>query len=379
MEPTVLKPIDPAAAAGEHADLTQAVDEAIAHKSGPRVSLDQLVSLCIEKEASDLHFGEGRRVAIRVAGKISFIEGVTALSREDMQGITAVLLADAEDRKRLETLREIDLSYSHNSGVNFRVNLFYQRGKLSAVMRMISKNLPAIDALGIPDVKSLLGLRQGLLLVTGTAGSGKSTTIQSMLQYINDHFVEHIITIENPIEYLFAGHQSLFTQREIGKDTLSFANGLLSAMRQDPNVIMVSEINDAETLEQVLSTVETGHLVIASIATRGAVPTLERMTGLLPSAQQESFRSRLADNLIAILSQALVDRADAEGRVPVCELLVNTDTIPSLIRQGNFPQIPAAMQSGREEGMITMNDFAAGLAESGIISHEAAAEFAGSN
>ncbi|MFH0820662.1 MAG: PilT/PilU family type 4a pilus ATPase [Candidatus Peregrinibacteria bacterium] len=361
-----------------HSDLVQAIDQATAPVSvQPKVILDQLVNLCIEREASDIHFGEGSRVALRVQGKIVFVENIQTLSHEEMEAMVGQMLTSPDEHKRLERVRELDFSYTNNNGVSFRVNVFYQRGKLSAVMRMISKHIPPLEQLGVPEViKNLLGLRQGLILVTGNTGSGKSTTIQAMLEYLNENFVEHIITIENPIEHVFADKKSIFTQRELGKDTLTIPNGLQAAIRQDPNVIMVSEVSDFEALDGVLRVAETGHLVIASMLTKNVVQTLERMIAMFPQAQHEQAQNRIADNLIAVLSQALVDRADGAGRVAVCELLINSQNIPNLLRHGNISQIPTALQGGRSEGMVTREASAAELAEQGVISQEVAAQFA---
>jgi len=357
----------------DHTDLTQAMDASLKSK----VTLEQLVNLCIEKEASDIHFGEASRVALRVQGRIVFVENIQALGHEEMEAMTAEMIPNVDERKRLERVREIDFSYTDKNGVSFRVNVFYQRSKLTAVMRMISKHVPPLETLGVPEViKGLLGLRQGLILVTGTTGSGKSTTIQAMLEYINENAVEHIITIENPIEHVFLDKKSIFTQRELGKDTLTVPNALQAAVRQDPNIIMVSEITDFETLDGVLKVAETGHLVIASMLTKDPTQTLERMISFFPQAQAEQAQSRIADNLIAVLSQSLVERMDGAGRVTVCELLTNTsERIGNLIRRGNLAQIHTAIQSGRAEGMVTRSDFAAALAEQGVISPETANQF----
>ena len=236
-----------------------------------KITLDQLVDICIEKEASDIHFGEGGRVALRVEGKIVFIENIESLTKEDTDEMVFSMLKSEDEKRRLEQSREIDFSYTHKSGVSFRVNVFYQRGRLKAIMRMISKHLPTVDELGIPEeIKKKLTMREGLILVVGTTGSGKSTSVQAMLEHINQNFVEHIITIENPIEYIFEDKKSIFSQREIGKDTLNMTNALDSALREDPNIIMVSEIKDLKTLDHVLNVVETGHLVIASMTTKDA-------------------------------------------------------------------------------------------------------------
>ncbi|MBN2087170.1 PilT/PilU family type 4a pilus ATPase [Candidatus Peregrinibacteria bacterium] len=341
-----------------------------------KVTLDQLVNLCIEKEASDIHFGEGSMVALRVGGKLVFIENIEPLSKSDADAMINSIVQTDDEKQRLERVREIDLSYTHSSGVNFRVNVFYQRGRLSASMRMISKHLPTMDELGIPEIlKKFLSLKEGLIIVAGSAGSGKSTSVQAMLEYVNQNMVEHIVTIENPIEHVFEDEKSFFSQREIGKDTLTMANALNSAMREDPNIIMVSEINDLETLENVLTVVETGHLVIASMSTKDAKQTLERMVSMFPLNQHPQAQDRLAENMICILAQDLVDRIDQVGRIGIYELLMFDSSVKNIVKHGNLSQLKTAIQSGSSEGMISMDSYAYQMAEQGVISKEDVEKF----
>ncbi len=341
----------------------------------PKITLDQLVNLCMEKEASDVHFREGGRPALRIGGKLLFIENAESLSKEEVEAMAADLMTE-EEAARLQENRELDFSYTHKNGVNFRVNLFYQRGKLAGVMRMISKHVPDLDELGAPEtMKRFLKLREGLVLVCGGAGSGKSTTVQSMLKHINDHFVQHVLTIENPIEHFFEDNKSIFTQREVGKDTLDVQNALESAVREDANVVMVSEIDNHETLDHILNLVETGHLVISSMLTRNVNQTLERIIRLYPESLREQARERIASNLVAILAQDLVQRQDQAGLVGVFELMVKNRSIEQIIRRGNFVQLRTAMQAGAEEGMFTMDNYAYQLAEQGVINQDQVNEF----
>lgn len=351
--------------------------ETVATPSSTGITLDQLINLAIEQEASDIHFGEGSKLAIRVEGKIVFIENIPVLSKKSTEQMIFSMLLDEDERKKLDRVREIDFSYTSSNGINFRVNVFYQRDKLSAVMRMTSKNIPTLDELGNPqEIKNFLELKEGLILVTGTAGSGKSTTIQAMLSYINDHFVHHVITIENPIEHIFEDNKSFFSQREIGKDTLTMSNGLNAAMREDPNIIMVSDINDLETLEHVLTVVESGYLVIASMSTKNARQTIERMLSMYPVSQAKQIQDRIADTLACILSQDLIDRSDQSGRVAIYELLIANNGIKNILRRGSIAQLRTAMQSGAKEGMITMDNYAEQLAEQGIVPPESVNSFA---
>lgn len=334
-----------------------------------RITLNQLVNLCIEKEASDIHFREGGKLALRVGGKIVFIENVDKLSRDEAKGMMEELLPDPEERRRFNTLHEIDFSYTHTNGVNFRVNLFTQKGKLAGVMRMISKHVPTLDELGVPEtIKKFLNLREGLIIVSGPAGSGKSTTIQSMLRYINENEVKHVLTIENPIEYVFEDNKSMFTQRELGKDTLTMASALHSALREDVNIVVVSEVSNQEILDHILKLVETGHLVIASMLTRDATQTLERMVSFYPTEMQKLAKDRLASCLEAIISQDLVQRIDQPGLVAVFEVMSMNPSIHNIVRRGNFVQLRTAIQAANSEGMITLDNYAYHLAERGIIS-----------
>lgn len=341
-----------------------------------KITLDQLINLCVEKEASDIHFREDGRTALRVGGKIIFIENVENLSREDTERMIQFMMPDEGGKDVLEKNREVDFSYTHTNGVNFRVNIFYQKGKLAGVMRMISKNIARIEDLKVPvAMKNFLNLRQGLILVCGTAGSGKSTTIQSSLQYINENFVKHILTIENPIEYVFEDKKSMFTQREVGKDTLSMANALRSAVREDTNVVMVSEIRDYETLDGVLELVETGHLVIASMLTGDAVQTVERMISLCPRDLAKHTQERIAENLSVVLVQDLTEKQDQSGLVPVFELMFMTSGIRNIINSGSLVQLRGAIQSAANEGMITMDAYALSLVQQGIINEEQLSEY----
>ncbi|MFH0838533.1 MAG: PilT/PilU family type 4a pilus ATPase [Patescibacteria group bacterium] len=344
--------------------------------SSAGITLDQLVGIAIEQDASDIHFGEDSRIALRVGGKFVFVENIEKLSKADTEAMVKEMLPGEAEQKRLRTLREIDFSYIHSSGVSFRTNVYFSRGKLTAAMRMISKHLPKMEELGIPEVmKRFLSLRQGLILVTGTTGSGKSTSIQSMLDYVNDTFVYHVITIENPIEHIFKENKSIFSQRELGKDTLTFANAIHSSTREDPDIIMISEINDRETMDAVLNLAATGHLVIASVPTKNVLQTIEHVIAMYPHEEQEIMQDRFAENLAVIMSQDLLDRVDQPGRVAVYEVLVTDKGVRNIIKRGSLAQLRTAMESGVQQGMITMDSYADQLAENGIISKEAMAQY----
>ncbi|MBU0706577.1 PilT/PilU family type 4a pilus ATPase [Patescibacteria group bacterium] len=354
-----------------------AAETTLTHASSAGITLDQLVSIAIEQDASDIHFGEEGRIALRVGGKFVFVENVDKLSKADSEAMVKEMLPGEAEQKRLKTLREMDFSYIHSSGVSFRVNVYFSRGMLTVSMRMISKHLPKMNELGIPEVmKQFLSFRQGLILVTGTTGSGKSTSIQAMLDFVNDTFVYHVITIENPIEHVFKENKSIFSQRELGKDTLTFANAIHSATREDPDIIMISEINDRETMDAVLNLVEMGHLVIASIPTKNVLQTIEHVIAMYPHEEQEIMQDRFAENLAVIMSQDLLDRIDQPGRAAVYEVMVADKGIKNIIKRSSLSQLRTAMESGAQQGTITMDAYAYQLAENGIISKEDMVQYA---
>lgn len=357
-------------------DKAPADQDAAAPSAEPKITLDQLINLSMEKEASDMHIREGGRVALRLGGKMMFIENIDVLTKEDTERMVDGLISSDDDRERFEKDREIDFSYTHKNGVNFRVNVFYQQGRLAAVLRMISKNIPTLEELGIPEVmKNYLGLREGLILVCGSAGSGKSTTVQSMLEYINQNYIQHILTIENPVEYVFEGKNCMFTQREIGKDVPDLHSALQSAVREDVNVVMINEVKDYETFDKLLNLVETGHLVIASMLTRDATQTMERILGMYPAELKKQVQDRISTNLKALIVQDLAERQDTAGMVGVFELMFMNQGIQNVLKRGNLVQLKSSIQAGNDQQMITMESYATQLAEQGIISQEQVNEY----
>ncbi|MBI5415090.1 PilT/PilU family type 4a pilus ATPase [Candidatus Peregrinibacteria bacterium] len=338
---------------------------------GDEVSLDDLLDLVIDQEASDIHFGANARIAIRINGQICFVDNVPPLTREQSERIIYGMIPTESMKETLIRTRELDFAYEHKDGTAFRVNLFYKRKNLSGVMRRISSAAWSIDEIGLPHaVYNLIRAKQGLILVTGPTGSGKSTSMQSMLDHINKHRVEHILTIEDPIEFVFTPDKSIISQREIGSDTLSFANALRGALRQDPDVVMIGEMRDPETIMAAMNLSETGHLVFSTLHTSSAPQTISRIASAFPPEQQMQIYSRLADTLIGVISQRLVPRADRPGRVAIYEFMVVNAAIRNLIRQGDVAQMPNAIQSGASLGMIRMEKYAEQLAEDGIIRQE---------
>jgi twitching motility protein PilT len=333
------------------------------------VSLDSLLDLAIDKDASDIHFSEKSQIGLRVHGKIYFIDNFPELNHEQTRYLIFSLVQSPLMRKKIYDERELDCSYEHQkTKVSFRVNIFFKRGRLAAVLRRIESKAKTIDELGIPDsIKSLLEQKQGLLLVTGPTGSGKSTSMQAMLEYINENRVEHILTIEDPIEYLFKNKKSIFSQREIGQDTYSFSNALRSSLREDPDIVMVGEMRDPETTKAAMDLSETGHLVISTLHTSSAPQTVSRLVSQFPPDEQHQVLNRLGDTLIGVLSQRLVPLKDEEGRIAIFELMIVNSAIRNIIKSGDMSQIHNAMLSGREQGMILMEDYAEGLVDRNVI------------
>ncbi|MBT4937012.1 PilT/PilU family type 4a pilus ATPase [Candidatus Peregrinibacteria bacterium] len=332
------------------------------------IALNDLLDLAIDKEASDIHFSAGSKIGLRIFGKIHFIDNIDALNNKQARNLIFALVSNPLQRKEIYEEKELDASYEHYNGVNFRINIFFKRGKVAAVLRKIASNAMSMDQLGLPPaVQDLLQKKQGLLLVTGPTGSGKSTSMQSMLEYINKNRVEHILTIEDPIEYIFENKKSIFSQREVGKDTHTFSAALRASLREDPDVVMIGEMRDAETIQAAMKLSETGHLVISTLHTASAPQTISRLVSYFASTEQEQVRSRLADSLLGVLSQRLISRIDREGRVAIYELMIVNSAIRNIIRTGDMTQIHNAMLSGREIGMILMEDYARELEAQEIV------------
>jgi twitching motility protein PilT len=259
---------------------------------------------------------------------------------------------------------ELDFGYVHTDGTSYRGNAYMYMNKIGIALRRISDKMPNLLELGIPkSVGKVLQAKQGLFLVTGPTGSGKSTTMASMLDAINEVRSEHILTIEDPIEYIFHNKKSIISQREIGRDTLSFSHAIRAAMREDADIIMIGEIRDSETMEIALSLAETGHLVFSTLHTSGSVQTINRMIQFFPTEIEQQIRTRIADSLVGVLSQRLIPRIDTEGRVAIREIMFTNSAVRNLISKGDLMQLPNVIETASEDGMITMKHYAALLRE----------------
>ncbi len=348
--------------------IAQKDENEVSLKYDSTLTIGSLLDAALELGASDIHFSASERIAFRVNGKIYFVENRPSLTKEEAEQLIFAMVSSEEQRESLVRTRELDTAYEHVDGTNFRVNVFYKRKNISAVLRVIASDSFGMDELGIPaGIESLIASKQGLLLVTGPTGSGKSTSMQSMVDHINKERVEHIITIEDPIEFIFKSRKSIISQREVGADTLSFSNALRATLREDPDVVMIGEMRDPETIMAAINLSETGHLVISTLHTSGVPQTISRMINAFPPDQHNMIQNRLADTIIGILGQRLVPRADRKTQIAIFELMVTTPGIRNLIRSGNTGQIKNAIQSGRQYGMVKMEQYAEVLRERGIL------------
>ena len=326
----------------------------------------------IERNASDLHIAAGAEPAIRTRGKLSALEGFPKLTPQDTQEIIYSILND-DQRKRLENDLQIDFAYAIPNVGRFRVNAYRQRAALGAAFRRIPTEIPPLESLGLPPVvKELVTKPRGLVLVTGPTGSGKSTSLAAMIDVINSTRDEHIMTVEDPIEFLHQHKRCLVNQRELGSDATSFAAALKAALRQDPDVILVGEMRDLETISTALTAAETGHLVFATLHTQSAPQTVDRVIDVFPAHQQDQVRVQLSVALMGIMTQQLLPTADGAGRVVACEVLVPTPAVRNLIREGKTHQIPSALQTGSGVGMQSMDAALATLVRNGKITQRLA-------
>ncbi|HYP54120.1 MAG TPA: type IV pilus twitching motility protein PilT [Pyrinomonadaceae bacterium] len=338
-----------------------------------QISLSDLLKKLIEMGGSDLHITTNSPPQVRVDGHLRPLEGFRALTSADTKALAYSVLTDAQ-KHRFEEALELDFSFGVRGLSRFRANLFNQRGAVGAVFRAIPYEIKSFDVLGLPPVVSTLCERpRGLILVTGPTGSGKSTTLAAMLDKVNRERKEHILTIEDPIEFLHAHKSCIVNQREVGADTQGFAAALRTALRQDPDVVLVGEMRDLETIESALRIAETGHLTFATLHTNSAASTINRIIDVFPSSQQAQIRAQLSLVLEGIMCQSLLPRADGRGRAMALEILVPNAAIRNLIREDKVHQIYSMMQTGQgKHGMQTFNQALATLYHKRLITLEIA-------
>src|SRR5829696_3763666 len=341
-------------------------------ESATTYTIDDLLETMVALGASDLHLAVGSHPVIRLNGSLERIEEFPRLTPDDTQRILYRILS-TEQQKHLEINRQIDVSYAIPGLARFRVNIYFQRESLGAAFRMIPTELKTLEQLGVPKaLEELAGKPRGLVLVTGPTGSGKSTTLAAMIDLINRTRQDHIMTIDDPIEFLHRHKRCIVNQREIGPDAISFAEALRGALRQDPDVILLGEMRDLETISTALTAAETGHLVFATLHTQDAPSTIDRLIDVFPAAQQEQVRVQIASTLQGIVTQTLVPTVDGKGRVAACEILLPDDAVRNLIRQAKVEQIYSVMQTGSNKGMQTLEQAFVDLVSRGIITQETA-------
>src|SRR6201985_845928 len=335
-----------------------------------RKSLDAMLTIVVNEGGSDLHITAGSPPAMRLHGSLYHLAGYDVLTPGD----TALLMRSVVKEHQWETFEathEFDLAYSVLGLSRFRVNLYQQRNSYGAAFRVIPHEIKPLDALGVPpSVARFAALPRGLVLVTGPTGSGKSTTLASLLDLANRTRAAHILTIEDPIAYLPEHGHSVVTQREVGVDTADCSVALKHALRQDPDIILVGELRDLETTSVAITAAETGHLVLATLHTQSAAQTVDRIIDIFPPHQQQEIRAQLSTSLQGVVTQALAPRADGKGRTIITEIMFATPAIRNLIREGKNPQIPAFMQSGASSGMLSFDQHLAQRVQQQVITFE---------
>jgi twitching motility protein PilT len=316
--------------------------------------LKKLLDITVQQEASDLDISVGHAPNIRITGQLVPLTQEKIITPEDSQGLAFAMLTDTQ-KKKLLAEKEIDFSYQHEDKGRFRINIFFQRGTISLALRFIPSKIRTIEELNLPTILHDFTSRpQGLILVTGATSQGKSTTLAAMIDEINHTRSVHVITVEDPIEYTYPVDRAMIEQREVEIDTLNFNSALRSTLRQNPDVIMVGEMRDLETIATTITAAETGHLVFATLHTNSAAQTIHRIVDVFPAEQQSQIRHQLASSLLGIVSQRLIPRIRG-GFIPVCEVMLCNTAIANLIRENKIHEIPAVIETSAKEGMISFN------------------------
>jgi len=366
--PAAALSVVPAGDGDPAASMPAGIDEA------PELHVNTLLTQLMDMDGSDLHLTAGSPPQVRVHGELKKLEEYGVMTPADLRRMLYAILTEKQ-RDKLEETLELDASHPLPGKGRFRVNVFFQRDAVGGVFRAIPDEIKPLAGLGIPSIVSEFAeLPRGLVLVTGPTGSGKSTTLASVIDVINSTRPVHILTVEDPIEFLHHHKKAIVNQREVGGDTLGFNEALRHALRQDPDVILVGELRDLETISTALTAAETGHLVFATLHTQDAPQTIDRIIDVFPSHQQEQVRVQLAATIQAVVTQQLIPTRDRTGRIPAVEVMVATPAIRNLVREGKIHQITTAMQSGGKHGMGTMDQSLAELVRKHVISYEMAAE-----
>lgn len=339
-----------------------------------QVQIKKLLSITIKEKASDLHISVGHKPTLRITRKLIRLEKEKIIISKDSEGMAFALMNERQKGKFLR-IKEIDFAYDFDNIARFRVNIFFQMGNISIALRLIPSDIKTIEELNLPSILHKFSkARQGFVLITGASSQGKSTTLACLINEINNSRAEHIITIENPIEYVFKDNKSIIDQREVYQDTLSFSRALRSTLREDPNVIMVGEMRDLETIATAITAAETGHLVFATLHTNSASQTIHRIVDVFPSFQQNQIRAQLTGSLLGIVSQRLVPQIK-EGFIPACEIMFANSAVNNLIRENKIHEIPSVIETSRKDGMISLNQSLYALVINKKIDRETAVKY----
>ncbi len=331
--------------------------------------LNDLLLMCAKQDASDLHIAVGRHPTLRIDGALVPLTKESILTPQDAEGLVGAILTEPQ-KGELSLKKQVDFSYTFEDKARFRVNAYYQRGFMAMALRLIPAKVKTIEELRLPPiVHDFSSISQGFVLVVGPAGHGKSTTLAAIIDEINHNTTDHIITIEDPIEYLFLQDKSIVSQREVKIDTVDFSDALRSLLRQDPDVVMIGEMRDTESISTALTAAETGHLVLATLHTNSASQTIDRIIDSFSAEQQSQVASQLSAVLVGIVSERLIPRIDG-GRIPACEIMIANPAIRNLIRERKTYQIDLVIETNSQEGMITLNRSLADLVKRREISLE---------
>jgi len=336
--------------------------------------LKKLLELTIKEQASDLHLSVGHSPVMRIAGRLIPLLKEKKLSPEDTKNLAFALMTDNQ-RKEFLKEKEIDFSYKFEEKARFRINIFFQKGYVSCALRFVPAKIKTIDELNLPPIlHEFAKASQGFVLICGPSSQGKSTTLAALIDEINHIRTDHVVTIEDPIEYVFTPDKAIIDQREVGEDTLSFARALRSTFRQDPDVIMVGEMRDPETMATAITAAETGHLVFATLHTNSAAQTIHRIVDSFPPQQQNQIRVQFSGSLLGVVSQRLLPRIKG-GLIPACEVMISTPAVANLIRENKIHEIPMFIETNLEVGMISLNRSLADLVKRKEISLESALNY----
>ena len=339
------------------------------------IEMDRILAKILEADASDLHLHAGKPPLMRVDSKLSPITGYPVFDDEELEKLIGVLMTDAQ-KLQLQEKKQLDFSYSFKGHARFRVNVYYQKGTMAAALRNIPAKIRTLEELNVPkELEVLSAARQGTVLFVGPTGHGKSTTLAALIDIINHTRTDHVITVEDPIEYVFSQDKSLISQREVFLDTTSFAAAIAATLREDPNVVMIGEMRDLDSIATAITVAETGHLVFATLHTNDAPQSIDRIVDVFPSHQQGQIRSQLANVLIAVVSQRLLPRVGG-GRIPAIELMMANTAVRNVIREGRTYELPNIISTSTEAGMIGLDRSLSELVRKGLVKMEDALDYA---